>query len=361
MTPKHVTVSFDTLIEDQPGPQWQAHCDALWPSYRAWFVRSNVNMPRPTFLASRRALREHMPELEPTWQRLVEMAGGGDDAARFLSMWCPPPYIGGCAQAVWIDPQGHEGPALLRNYDFAPLLLEGSWMATRWTGQRVLAVGDCLWGALDGINESGLCAALSFGGRQVSGVGFGIPLVLRYVLEVATNTAEAVAILQRVPVSMCYSVTLLDRQGQWATVFLSPDRAVEVTDRRSVTNLQHGVEWPQHARATHAVERAAALADLVAGPVDLTRATAALFEPPLYQTSYHHRHGTLYSAVYRPQQGQVDLLWPGQRWAQSLAAFEPGQRLVLYPLADAGMPAMPQGANSARFDGRRAPGAVFST
>jgi len=41
-----------------------------------------------------------MPELEPTWNRLSELMGGGDAAARFLSMWCPPPYITGCTQAV---------------------------------------------------------------------------------------------------------------------------------------------------------------------------------------------------------------------------------------------------------------------
>ena len=234
--------SFKTLIEDAPGALWQAHFRSLWPGYQAWFLRSGSGIERPSYLASRRALREHMPELVPTWSALVELAGGGDVEARFLSMWCPPPYIGGCSQAVWMDPQGQDEPALLRNYDFAPLLLEASWLATRWTGQRVAAIGDCLWGALDGLNEAGLAAALSFGGRNVSGPGFGIPLVLRYVLEVAQDTTEAVKLLQRVPVSMCYSVTLLDRHGKWATVFVAPDRPAEVVRQRAVTNLQHGVQ-----------------------------------------------------------------------------------------------------------------------
>jgi len=60
-------------------------------------------------------------------------------------MWCPPAYIAGCAQAVWIDPLGTQGPALVRNYDYAPALLEGNWLASRWCGQRVLAMSD--WGA----------------------------------------------------------------------------------------------------------------------------------------------------------------------------------------------------------------------
>ena len=249
-----IAIDFRILIEDQPGPDWRALCDEFWPGYRSWFLRGNA-IDRPGYVQCRRALREHMPELVPTWERLVELAGGGDVESRFLSLWCPPPYIAGCSQAVWLDPHGNDEPALLRNYDFAPKLLEGRWLATRWAGQRVAALGDCLWGALDGINESGLTAALSFGGRKDWGSGFGIPLVLRYVLEVAQNTREAVRLLKRLPVSMTYTVTLLDSHFAWATVYLAPDRAPVVTHEKVGTNFQHAVEWPEHARATHAVER----------------------------------------------------------------------------------------------------------
>jgi len=326
-----IQISFRTLIEDRPGAEWQNLFQRSWPGYRAWFLRSS-GIERPGYLESRRALRQHMPELVPTWEALVELAGGSDIAARFLSMWCPPPYIGGCSQAAWIDPTGAESSALLRNYDFAPLLLEGSWLATRWSGQRVLAMGDCLWGALDGMNEAGLAAALSFGGRAISGQGFGIPLVLRYVLEVAQNTQEAIKLLQRVPVSMCYSITLLDRFDDWATVFVSPDRATEVTQQKATTNFQHQVEWPEHARATQSVERRERLQTLVDGPGSLAEATQALLQDPLHQKNYNHGHGTLYSVVYQPKSGTAELLWPGQRWAQTLQNFGPGQRDIAFDL-----------------------------
>jgi predicted choloylglycine hydrolase len=328
-----ISVTFKTLIEDAPGPQWQALFERLWPAYRSWFLRSGA-VGRPSYLESRRALREHMPELVPTWERLVALAGGGDVEARFLSLWCPPPYIAGCSQAIWVDPLGNEEPALLRNYDFAPGLLEGSWLATRWSGQRVAALGDCLWGALDGLNDAGLAAALSFGGRTVSGTGFGIPLVLRYVLDVSHSTAEAIAILQRVPVSMSYSVTLLDGTGDWATVFVAPDRPTEVTRHRVVTNFQHRVEWPEHARATHSVERCDALQAQIDSPGSLTEATEALLRAPLFQSAYLRGYGTLYGAVYRPRSGQVELLWPDQRWAQSLDNFEEGERRIAYRPAE---------------------------
>ena len=61
-------------------------------------------------------LREHLPELLPTWERLVELVGGGDLEARFLSLYDPPAFVAGCTQALWT----HRTPALIRNYDYAP-------------------------------------------------------------------------------------------------------------------------------------------------------------------------------------------------------------------------------------------------
>lgn len=325
-------VDFRVLAEDAPGPQWQAAFGPLWPGYRAWFLRGDM-LERPSYLASRRALRQHMPELVPTWEALVRLAGGDDVASRFLSLWCPPAYIAGCSQAVWIDAAGKEPPALLRNYDYAPALLEGQWMATRWCGQQVLAMSDCGWGALDGLNESGLAASLSFGGRTVSGEGFGIPLVLRYLLEVAQSTPEAVRLLQRLPVSQCYSVTLLDRRGDWATVFVAPDRPTEVTQIQAVANIQHRVWWPEHARATQAVERQQCLQQVVDSGCTLAEAEQALLQPPLYQAAWERGYGTLYGAAYRPQLGEAALSWPGGRWRQQIAAVTPGERTVHYSAA----------------------------
>jgi predicted choloylglycine hydrolase len=324
-----IQVQFKTLIEERPGPAWQALFEQFWPGYRSWFLRSG-SVARPNYLECRRALRKHMPELAPTWERLVELAGGGDVESRFLSLWCPPPYIAGCSQAVWVDPLGHAPPALLRNYDFAPGLIEGRLLSTAWNGQRVMAMGDCMWGALDGMNESGLSVSLSFGGRTESGTGFGIPLVVRYVLEVAQTTDEAIAVLKRVPVSMCYTVTLLDRSGAWATVFVSPDRPTEVTQRNAVTNFQHQVEWPEHAQATHAVARQETLQRQVDSTAPLESAIATLLAEPMYQRAYLRGYGTLYTAVYRPATSTMDLYWPNQHWSQSQADFTDGERTIVF-------------------------------
>jgi predicted choloylglycine hydrolase len=245
---------FQAVDEDKPGAKWRRVFDRHWHAYSRWFVSAGIRA-RPTYLASLRALRQHMPELVPAYETIVAAAGGGDLEARFLSMWCPPVYVGGCSQAI----VGGPSPALIRNYDYSPRLFEGTVMASRFNSRRVVAMVDCLWGALDGVNENGLCVSLSFGGRTEAGEGFGIPIVLRYVLEFATTTAEAVAILKRVPVHMSYSVALLDAAGHHATVYVNPDRSTEVLDRRVSTNHQHTVEWARHAETTRTVERAAAL------------------------------------------------------------------------------------------------------
>ena len=47
------------------------------------------------------------------------------------------------------------------------------------------------------MNDAGLAVSLTFGGRPQVGDGFGIPLVIRYVLEVCETIEEAVRVLRR--------------------------------------------------------------------------------------------------------------------------------------------------------------------
>ena len=73
---------------------------------------------------------------------------------------------------------------LVRNYDYPASRLEGIVYLTEWSGRRVLGMSDCLWGLLDGVNDAGLAVSLTFGGRRDVGDGFGIPIVVRYLLEI---------------------------------------------------------------------------------------------------------------------------------------------------------------------------------
>lgn len=318
-------ISFEAVDEERPGEKWRRLFDRHWHAYSRWFLREGVRQ-RPTYLDCRRAVRQHMPELRPVYEELCEAAGGGDLEARFLSMWCPPAYVGGCSQAILSGPPA----VLMRNYDYSPKLLEGTWLASRFLDKRVVAIGDCLWGVLDGINEDGLVVSLSFGGRTAVGEGFGIPLVLRYVLELAGTVDNAIAILKRVPIHMSYSVALLDRAGRHAVVFVTPDRPAEVVDRRVVTNHQHRPEWARHAEATRSVEREAAVQRAIGKATGAEAMLKVFQKPPVYQTAYSRGFGTLYTAIYHPEDASAELVWPSGRWRQSCAAFEEGTRLVRF-------------------------------
>ncbi len=166
--------------------------------------------------------------------------------------------------------------------------------------------------------------------RTAVAEGFGIPIVMRYVLEFASTVAEAVKILDRVPVHMSYTVSLLDRAGRHATIFVAPDRPTEILDRRIATNHQREVEWPRHATATRSLERAESLEQAMV----LAPATEALLKaflrPPVFQTAYGRGYGTLYTAVYRPEDASAELVWPVARWRQSSAAFEEGARTIRF-------------------------------
>ncbi|WP_246790517.1 carcinine hydrolase/isopenicillin-N N-acyltransferase family protein [Rhizobium leguminosarum] len=59
-----------------------------------------------------------------------------------------------------------------------------------------------------------------------------MPVVLRYVLEFANTTAAAVSMVRDIPVHMSYSIAVIDRQGNYATVFVNPDHPAEVVERR---------------------------------------------------------------------------------------------------------------------------------
>src|SRR5699024_8467041 len=99
-----------SIQEAQPGRQWQQLFQAHWPQYKAWFLSAG-QQARPGYVTSSKRLRTSMPELMPIYEQLVELAGGGDIAARFLSFYRPPPYLLGCSQAVGSGAQ----PALFRN------------------------------------------------------------------------------------------------------------------------------------------------------------------------------------------------------------------------------------------------------
>ncbi len=304
--------------ELEPGPRWVSIFHHMEEAYRRWFLREG-DAARPSYLTASRALRTHMPELVPVYEHLVDLAGGGDFAARLLALWRPTPYLTGCSQAVWSGAV----PLLVRNYDYHPALWDGILLATAWTGQRVIAMLDSLWGVLDGINQDGLAVSLAFGGRPVVGEGFGMPLILRYVLETCRTVEEGTAALIRIPSHMSYNVTLLDARGQHSTVFVAPDRPPTVTRRTLATNHQRAVEWEAFAHATASLDRERYLRARLEDPAENPeRFVQRFLEPPLYVAWARRGWGTLYTAVYQPSSTSMALHWTGATLRQSIAQFQ---------------------------------------
>lgn len=297
-----------------------------WPSYRQWFLKEGDGA-RPDLASSRRALQRHMPELMPLWTELVELSDGSEEVARMLSSYCPTPFLSGCSQACWT----RGDPMLVRNYDYNPAMSEGVFVRSQWLGTNVMAASDCLWGVLDGVNEHGLVVALAFGGRQAVGKGFGIPLILRYVLETCGSTEDAIAVLRRVPSHMAYNVSVLDAGGRRVVVFVGPDRPVAVMERDVATNHQQIGDWPRYARVSRSVERLEFLEKHVGDPgLGADEFMALFLEPPLYKTAYGRGRGTLYTASYSPGTRAAAYSWPGARVDQALDRFEERDLVVRF-------------------------------
>lgn len=316
---------FNTISEPgMPGLKWQKLFNTHWAAYRNWFD-SNGAAHFADLQTSQEALKKYMPEMWPTYERLCKLANADDVAARFLTGFQPPPYIGACSQAVLPG----DGLKLVRNYDYHPDLTEGVQLLTAWNGKKVIATSDCLIGVLDGMNEDGLAISLTFGGRKEVGMGFGIPFILRYILEFCSNVEEAVSALKRIPSHMSYNVTVIDKSGAHKTVQLAPDKAPLVTDATYATNHQGVVDWPENAGFNKTVERFEFIGNMLGRHVKDAHGMAdAFLRPPLYNNMFKEGFGTLYTAVYHPAKGTVQLRWPGMEITQDFVNFKEEYKLI---------------------------------
>jgi predicted choloylglycine hydrolase len=321
------TLTFYGIREPVPGPRWRQLFDATWAGYRDWYF-SEGESARPSLESAHRMLRRHMPELTETWERLVELTDGDETAARMLTLYDPPRFLPACSQLALTG----DTPMLIRNYDYRPDLCERVVFSSAFNGRRVIGSSDCLWGLLDGMNDAELAISLAFGGRRGVGEGFAIPLIIRYVLEVAETVEEAVAVLDRVPVNMAYNLTIVDRNSDAASVFVAPGAKPELFPRCPATNHRGTVpEDADHARRFRSVERQRALIALQVRKPNPDTAISAFLQPPLHNTAYAEGFGTMYTAAYRPKDGVVDYVWPGSTWRRGFDSPDATHEAVYRP------------------------------
>ncbi|MFD2342761.1 C45 family autoproteolytic acyltransferase/hydolase [Sinorhizobium terangae] len=311
--------TFVSAREDRPGKDWLSRFTAGRAGVESWyFGRAVTSRPAaPTVSECRAALAQHMPELLPHYEHVCALVGDDELAHRMLSHYRPAPEGYGCSQAVWL---GKEGPALIRNFDYPPDIVSDRFELTAWSGLKVIAKAQRPWGGcVDGMNEEGLVASVTLGGGRLQGRGFSIILMVRYVLETCRRVSEAVETLCRIPVALAQNVTLLDRSGTYATLFLGPGQRPVITRLKACANHQRSERAPPNSLA----RQRALLQALDEPSMSLEGLTDRFLQPPVH--ARNPRFPTLYTAVYRPEDGRVDYVWPGKRWPLRFADFEAGE------------------------------------
>jgi predicted choloylglycine hydrolase len=111
---------------------------------------------------------------------------------------------------------------------------------------------------------------------------------------------------------------------------VAPNSAPEFSSARIATNHRGTVpEYPERALSLRSVERQRLLTSLLDSDPDVAGLTSAFLRPPLRSTEYGRAFGTLYTAVYRPNDGTVDYLWPQDSWQRSFDSVDETKTVML--------------------------------
>ena len=320
-------LQFRTISEpSKAGRKWKKLFDTYWPGYKSWFTSNKTDLT-PDLETAQEALKKYMPNMWSTYLHLCELTQADDEIALFLTGFQPPAYISACAQAVI----NTDEIQLVRNYDYHPNILEGAFLLSKWNNKKVIGSSDCLIGLVDGMNDDGLCMSLTFGGRKEVGYGFGIPFILRYVLEFCSKTTEAVKVLKSIPSHMSYNVTIVDKKGVIKTVMLAPDRKPKSCNTAFATNHQGKVDWPENALFNQTVKRYNFIDKYLKSKNICSEELAKAFlHPPLYHTKFSKGFGTLYTAVYQPENLRMKVLWPNKAMEKSFDFFKEEKVTIKY-------------------------------
>jgi predicted choloylglycine hydrolase len=213
------------------------------------------------------------------------------------------PPIGACSAVMTAGVYG-------RNYDFRPRHYGARLALVQTTGSYAsFGASEYLTGRLDGMNEHGVTIGLHRVRKSPRFPGLTSVLLVRIVLDQCATTAEAIALLRRLPHAMQYNYSLLDAHGVAAVVEAMPGSvAVRTGDWLACTNhFQSPLLRPLNRRAAHSQQRLGPLKAWAAqNPsaealfMTLNRSTS-----PAFHHGYVHGAGTMHTIVAEPSKKRL--------------------------------------------------------
>jgi predicted choloylglycine hydrolase len=128
---------------------------------------------------------------------------------------------------------------------------------------------------------------------------------------------------------MAYNITLLDKSGNYASIFLHPGREPRVSYEASCTNHQDQVEWLEYAWFSQTVERKQYLDYCLMSPLETRESMIKKFlKEPLYHTRFEKAFGTLYTVSYEVDKGEMHIFWPEKTAVRSFENFKEGRMII---------------------------------
>ena len=121
---------------------------------------------------------------------------------------------------------------------------------------------------------------------------------------------------------MSYNVTVLDKGGNYKTVYLTPDKDPHVDNERVATNHQQAIDWLAYEEFTAIRERKVFL-DVLVNEKDISRdqVRSRFLQPPLYNKDIQKNFVTLYTVQYDLEELSATVFWTGRSTKQSFDNF----------------------------------------
>lgn len=275
--------------------------------------------------AALRFFERHCPGLNEEVRGFADALGVAPERVAYYAFSHNPPtdFLGGsCSQVVVMPSHSADGHLrVARNYDFNHRMTEMRLALTRIKGQAAhLGFSELQFGRYDGLNEHGLCVSMS-GGAPLAPVEPGGCMfwsLVRTVLDRCATVAEALVVIEGIPLSFNLNLVLADRTGEAALVEMaSSHRAVKRIREGMLVATNHfalaGMRPYDVNRTWNSVERVSVVQQRLGR--EGTRITAdALrdllgkpFPEGLCVHDFSGFFGTLWSEVFDVTTGTVDI------------------------------------------------------